>query len=53
MIKTFSLNLGCSKYMYVESWNQVTAGNYYSISASLNRSKIRLDQSKLVQIIFL
>ena len=52
MIKTFSLDLGCSKCVYVKSWNRVTVGNYYSISARLDQSKIRLDRSKLMQILF-
>ena len=45
MIKTFSLDLGYSKCVYVYSWNRVIAGNYYSIFA-------RLDWSKIVQIVF-
>ena len=52
MIKTFSLDLGCSKCVYVKSWNRVTVGNYYSISARLDQSKIRLDRSKLMQNVF-
>ena len=34
------------------SWNRVIAGNYYSIFARLDQSKIRLDWSNLVQNVF-
>ena len=35
------------------SWNRVIAENYYSLSARLDRLKIRLDRLKLIQNVFL
>ena len=37
------------KVIFVKSWNRVIAENYCLISARLDRSKIRLDRSNLVQ----
>jgi len=53
MIKIFSLDLGCTKCVYVLSWKLIVLQDLMCKSAKFDRSKIRLDRSELVQIVFL
>ena len=48
MIKTFSLGLGLLKVWIDVKFESSNCKNYYSKSARLDRSKIKLDQSNLV-----
>ena len=51
--QTLEFRIRLLKVCLLGSWNRVIGENYCSLSVRLDRSKIRLDQSKLVQIIFL
>ena len=52
MIKTYSLGLGLLKVCLIVKLKSSDCGNYWTKFARLDRSKIRLDQSKHVQTYF-